>query len=100
MASGSSRRSASVLSAATTVEGNSSLKGKQRAPDNADQNQDSKDASDAQSDEEGMVTRGRASRARVDTLKTVPEVVSDRVKSSKPGPNAARNAPQKVKRKP
>ncbi|KAF7782659.1 hypothetical protein Agabi119p4_2035 [Agaricus bisporus var. burnettii] len=92
VASSSSRRSASVLSAATIVDGSSSSKGKQH--------EDPKDTSDAQSDEEGMVTRGRASRARVDTLKTTPEVISDRMKSSKPGPNAARTASQKVKRKP
>lgn len=100
VASSSSRRSASVLSASTAVDGRSSAKGKQPAHDNNDQSQDGKELGEAQSDEEGMVTRGRASRARVDVSKTNSEVDSDRAKNGKQALNATRNGIQKVKRKP
>ncbi|KAJ3566633.1 hypothetical protein NP233_g6869 [Leucocoprinus birnbaumii] len=86
----SSRRSASVLSASTVVDGRSSAKGKGEG----------KDIDDAQSDDEGMVTRGRASRARVDTSKTASETESEKIKGGKPALTVARNGTQKVKRKP
>lgn len=98
--SNNSRRSASVLSAATAVDGRSSAaKGKQPACDGVDQTHDGKESSDAQSDEEGMVTRGRASRTRVDFSKIISEADSDRVKNGKQTLNTARNSSQKTKRK-
>ncbi|KAF9451988.1 hypothetical protein P691DRAFT_806098 [Macrolepiota fuliginosa MF-IS2] len=100
VAPSSSRRSASVLSASTVVDGRGSAKGKQPAHDNSDQNQDGKETSDVQSDEEGMVTRGRASRARVDVSKTMSEVDPDRAKSGKQALNITRTGVLKAKRKP
>lgn len=99
VASSSSQRSASVLSASTAVDGHGPAKSKQLTLDNGD-HQDPKDVSDTQSDEEGMVTRGRASRARVDSSKAAAELDSDRTKSGKQAPSAMRNGVQKAKRKP
>lgn len=97
VASSNGRRSSSVLSASTAVEGQGTGKGKQPARDRGDQ--DGKEISDTQSDEEGMVTRGRASRVRVDISKASPEVESDRVKGGKQALNRARYGAQKAKRK-
>lgn len=101
LASNSSRRSASVLSAATAVDGRSSTaKGKQSTSDGGDQPQEAKETSEiTQSDEEGMVTRGRASRTRVDFSKIISETDSDRARNGKQTSNSARYGSQKAKRK-
>lgn len=93
----SSRRSASVLSASTIVDGRNSAKGKQPAIDGQNEG---KENTDAQSDDEGMVTRGRASRARVDPSKNASETESEKVKGGKQISTAPRNGIQKAKRKP
>ncbi len=95
-----SRRSASVLPAATAVDGRSgTAKGKQPASDGGDQILDGKESSDVQSDEEGMVTRGRASRTRIDSSKITPEADSDRAKNGKQTLTNSRHSSQKAKRK-
>ncbi|KXN85321.1 hypothetical protein AN958_11421 [Leucoagaricus sp. SymC.cos] len=99
VASSSSRRSASVLSASTAVDGCGSAKGKQPAVDTNDQSE-GKEVSDGQSDEEGMVTRGRASRARVDASKVASETDPEKAKGSKQSSTVVRSGFQKARRKP
>jgi len=76
------RRSASVLSATTVVGGRGCMKRKQASGDSKEHSED---------DDEGMVTRGRASRARVDAVKMVAE---EKTRGGKQG------SMPKVKRKP
>jgi hypothetical protein len=98
VASNTGRRSASVLSASTAVDGRGPTKSKQPATYIGDQTE-AKEASDTQSDDEGMVTRGRASRARADFAKITSETDFEKLKFGK-SLTAARNGFQKTKRKP
>jgi hypothetical protein len=81
------------------VDSHVSTKSKQSASDFA--SQDGKECSDANTDsEEGMVTRGRATRTRMVENSKLGEVEGDRPKNGKQSQVASRGGVQKPKRKP